>query len=74
MSSLITELEQKEILTAEAVGEIRKYIAAKFPSMPSKERARVFADVVNKVVDRKHSELLSRAKNLSLREIYIKMH
>lgn len=51
MSSLLIELEQKDILTAEAVSDIRKYIAAKFPSMPSKERACVFADAVNKVVD-----------------------
>lgn len=55
MNSLLAELENKSIITADAVARFKSHIASKSPDASVSRRAVILADALNKVLDQKLS-------------------
>ncbi len=51
MNSILAELENKSIITADAVARIKSHIVCKNPDMPVSRRAVILADALNKILD-----------------------
>lgn len=52
MYALVSELEQKEIMSSSQVERIREYITEKYLNHTSKELAEIFSDTVHKILDK----------------------
>lgn len=51
MSAFLAELSSVEILSEQAVLNIRRYISEKNPSLPSHVKAGIFADAINRILN-----------------------
>ena len=76
MGSLVAELGNNEIISAEIAVNLRSYIASRNPGLSIIMRAGIFADAVNRVVDSRlpgfNAELAKKLKDMLFRDITIK--
>lgn len=76
MGSLVAELSNNEIISAETAVNLRRYVALRNPELSVVMRAGIFADAVNRIVDSRltgfNAELAQKLKGLLFRDITIK--
>jgi 3D (Asp-Asp-Asp) domain-containing protein len=76
MSGLMLELGYNEIISAEIAVSLRNYIASRNPGLSPFMRAGIFADAVNRIVDRRlpgfGEGLAGRLKDLLFRDVSTK--